>query len=118
MNSQQKSDYENFPMQKTNQNFPIVAQPMVNPMMPIAQPMSNMGNPIVQTNVNQMPSQSTTVNSTAGQVIAPTILLAESEVKSLPPITKPFSGPETDDGYSNELNDPSKPESQQNVENK
>ena len=118
MNFQQKSDYENFPMQKINQNFPVVAQPMVNQMMPIAQPMSYMGNPNVQTNVNQMPSHSTTVNSTAGQVIAPTISLAESEVKSLPPINKPLSGPKTDDGYSNDLNDPSKPESQQNVENK
>ena len=93
-------------MLETNQNFPVVAQPMVNHMMPIAQPMSNMGNPVVQTNVNQMPSKSTTVNSTAGQVIAPTISLAESEVKSLPLINKPLSVPKTDDGYSNDLNDP------------
>ena len=93
-------------MQKINQNFPVVAQPMVNPMMPIAQPMSDVGNHTVQTYVNQMPFQSTTVNSTAGQVIAPTISLAESEVKSLPLINKPLSVPKTDDGYSNDLNDP------------
>ena len=118
MNFRQKSDYENFPPQISYQNVPVVAQPMANPMMPITHPTSNMENQIVQTNVNQMPSQSATVNSNAGQVIAPTTSSVESEVKPLPPIRSPQSDlSHTDCGDANAINGLSKPEDQQNVEN-
>ena len=117
MNFKQKSDYENCPSQISYQNEPVLAQPMAHPMMPITQPMSNTVDQI-QTNVNQMPSQSATVNPNAGQVIAPTTPSAESEVKPFPPINNPQSEPsQTDCGDAHAMNDPSKPESQQNVEN-
>ena len=119
LNFQQKSDYENSPSQISNQNLPVVAQPMSHPMVPNTQPMSNMGNQMVQNieyNLNQMPSQSAMVNSTAGQVIAPITPLAESEVKPLPQINKPQNEPsQTDFGDDTAMNT-SKLEIQQNVE--
>ena len=77
--------------------------------------------------VNQMPSQSATVNTNAGQTIAPTTISPQSEVnqtpkvipppyqKPLPPINKSQSEPsqpDRDDTItdSNLLNDPPKPE--------
>lgn len=83
---------------------------MAHPMMTITQPTSNLE--------NQTPSQSATVNSNTGQVIAPTTSSVESEVKPLPPINNPQSEPpHTDCGDAYAINDPSKLESQQNVEN-
>ena len=87
--------------------------------------------------VNQMPSQSATVNSNTGQVTDPTTLSAESGVnqaskvnppplsgvtshyqKPLPPINKPQSEPsQTDDRDINAMDDPPKPENQQNDQN-
>ena len=56
--------------------------------------------------------------TTTGQVIAPTTSSVESEVKPLPPINNPQSEPpHTDCGDAYAINDPSKLESQQNVEN-
>ena len=77
--------------------------------------------------VNQMPSQSATVNTNAGQTIAPTTISPQSEVnqtpkvipppyqKPLPPINKSQSEPsqpDCDDTITdtNALNDPPKPE--------
>ena len=84
----------------------------------------------LHSNVNQIPSQSTTVNSNTGQVIAPTTSVAESEVdqtsqvtpppyqKHLPPIIKPQNeSSQPDDGDTNAMNDPPKPESQQTGQN-
>ena len=100
----------------------------------------------LHSNVNQMSYQSTTVNSNAGQAasqaIPPTTPFAKSDAnqtpkvipspypavissnqKPLPPINKPQSelsetGPsQTDGGDNNAINDPQKPEDQQNVEN-
>ena len=81
-------------------------------------------------NVSQMPSQSTTANSNTGQVIAPTTSVTESEVdqtskvtptpyqKPLPPIIKPQSeSSQPDDGDTNAMNDPPKPENQQAGQN-
>ena len=84
-----------------------------------------------------MSCQSATVNSNAGQTISPTTPLAKSDVnqtpkvipppypavtsnyqKPLPPINKPQSEPsQTDGGDNNAIDDPTKTESQQNVEN-
>ena len=117
VNFQQKSDYENPPMEMFNQNYPVVAQPMAHSIMPRTQPMTNIGNQIVPTLVGQMPSQSKTIDSTTGQVSAPTTPLGESEVKPLQPINKPQNDPsQTDIGDGHAMNDPQQPESQQNVE--
>ena len=114
---QQKSDYENPPMQIINQNFPVVVQPMAHSIMPITQPMTNIGNQIVKPHVDQLPSQSTTINSNAGQVSAPTTPLGESEVKPLQSINKPQNEPsQTDIGDGHAMNDPQQQESQQTVE--
>ena len=166
VNFQHKSDYENSSSQMLNQNLPIVAQPMANPMMPITQSIqtpygqtfmipsnatmlnSQSGSYAIQpanavivnpytgqhnaqssslnSGVNQMPSQSATVNTNAGQTIAPTTIPPESEVNQisvspppyqmpLPPINKSQSEPsqpDCDDTItdSNALNDPPKPE--------
>ena len=110
MNFEPKSDYENPQMQISNQNFPVVAQPMAHPM--ITQPIGNMGNQIVQTNANQMPSQSATINSTAGQIIASTISLVESELK--PSQNEPS---QTDNGDAYVINDAQRPESQLTIAN-
>jgi len=91
----------------------------------------------LHSNINQMQSQSAAANPDAGQTIVPTTALVEPEVnqtpnvipppypaitsnyqKPLPPINKPQSEPsQTDGGDNNAINDPPKPESQQNVEN-
>ena len=96
----------------------------------------------LHSNINQMPSQSAAANPDDGQAIAPTTTLAKSGVnqtpkavtqqlpavtsnyqKALPPINKPQSElseaglSQTDGGDNNTINDPSKLESQQNVEN-
>ena len=105
-------------MQIFNQNFQVVTQPMAHAMIPITQPMGNMGSQIVQPNVDQIPSQSTTINSNTSQVIAPTTTLAECEVKPLPSINKRQTEPsQADNGDAIVLNEPQQPESQQTVEN-
>ena len=118
MNFQQKSDYENSPMQISNQNFPVLAQPMAHTMRPITQPLGNMGSQIVQPNIDQIPSQSTTINSNTSQVIAPTTTLAECDVKPLPSMNKQQNeASQTDNGDAIAMNVPQQPESQQTVEN-
>ena len=90
----------------------------------------------LHSNINQIPSQPATVNSNAGQVIAPTTPLTESEVTKAPQaITKPL--PAVTSNYQKPLsqiikaeNEPCQPdyddtilnhfpksENQQNVEN-
>ena len=91
----------------------------------------------LHSNVNEMPSQSTTVNSNTGQVIAPTTSVAKSEVdqtskaipqplpavtsnyqKPLPPINKTQNeSSQPNHGDTNAMNNPPKPDSQQNDQN-
>ena len=91
----------------------------------------------LHSSVNQMQSQSATVNSNAGQAIPSATPLTESQVnkapqavtqplsavtsnyqKPLPPINKPQNElAQTDGGDSNAINDLAKPEIQQNVDN-
>ena len=87
----------------------------------------------LHSNVNQMPSQSATTNSTVGQVIStesekhhkapqavtqPFPAVTSNYQKPLPPINKPQNEPaQTDGGDSNAINDLAKPEIQQNVDN-
>ena len=110
--------------------------PLQTPNAVPTNPQSTQSVPL-HSNINQMQSQSAAANPDAGQAIAPTTALAEPEVhqtskvtpppypavtssyqKPLPPINKPQSEPsQTDAGDNNAINDPPKPESQQNVEN-